>query len=300
MERIYNIMPIISGICFGSAGIFVRELSENMNSTSIISSRILIAILLLGLWIAVRYPMNFRIKLKDSWIFVGAGVLGTLGLNLCYNFSINELSLSLAAVLIALAPIFVMVFAFFMFHEAITAKKVISIILALVGCILTSGILENNASMHWSWIGILVGSASAGFYALYSIFSKVGMKKSYPALTITFYSMLAIAVVLLQFTQWDNMEHYIAANPLRNTLFMVMHSLCTAVCPYAFYTVALNHMEAGKASILCSCEPVAAMVFGLFFFGEIPTVLSVTGLMIVLLALAMLVLSDKSQGIIDG
>ena len=300
MERIYNIMPIISGICFGSAGIFVRELSENMNSTSIISSRILIAILLLGLWIAVRYPMNFRIKLKDSWIFVGAGVLGTLGLNLCYNFSINELSLSLAAVLIALAPIFVMIFAFFMFHEAITAKKVISIILALVGCVLTSGILENNASMHWSWIGILVGSASAGFYALYSIFSKVGMKKSYPALTITFYSMLAIAVVLLPFTQWDNMEHYIAANPLRNTLFMVMHSLCTAVCPYAFYTVALDHMEAGKASILCSCEPVAAMVFGLFFFGEIPTVLSVTGLIIVLLALAMLVLSDKSQGIIDG
>lgn len=300
MERIYNIMPIISGICFGSAGIFVRELSENMNSTSIISSRILIAILLLDLWIAVRYPMNFRIKLKDSWIFVGAGVLGTLGLNLCYNFSINELSLSLAAVLIALAPIFVMVFAFFMFHEAITAKKVISIILALVGCVLTSGILENNASMHWSWIGILVGSASAGFYALYSIFSKVGMKKSYPALTITFYSMLAIVVVLLPFTQWDNMEHYIAANPLRNTLFMVMHSLCTAVCPYAFYTVALDHMEAGKASILCSCEPVAAMVFGLFFFEEIPTVLSVTGLMIVLLALAMLVLSDKSQGIIDG
>lgn len=247
MERIYNIMPIISGICFGSAGIFVRELSENMNSTSIISSRILIAILLLGLWIAARYPMNFRIKLKDSWIFVGAGVLGTLGLNLCYNFSINELSLSLAAVLIALAPIFVMVFAFFMFHEAITAKKVISIILALVGCVLTSGILENNASMHWSWIGILVGSASAGFYALYSIFSKVGMKKSYPALTITFYSMLAIAVVLLPFTQWDNMAHYIAANPLRNTLFMVMHSLCTAVCPYAFYTVALDHMEAGKA-----------------------------------------------------
>ena len=300
MEQIYNIMPIISGICFGSAGIFVRELSENMNSTSIISSRKLIAILLLGLWIAVRYPMNFRIKLKDSWIFVGAGVLGTLGLNLCYNFSINELSLSLAAVLIALAPIFVMIFAFFMFHEAITAKKVISIILALVGCVLTSGILENNASMHWSWIGILVGSASAGFYALYSIFSKVGMKKSYPALTITFYSMLAIAVVLLPFTQWDNMAHYIAANPLRNTLFMVMHSLCTAVCPYAFYTVALDHMEAGKASILCSCEPVAAMVFGLSFFGEIPTVLSVTGLIIVLLALAMLVLSDKNQGIIDG
>ena len=49
-----------------------------------------------------------------------------------------------------------------------------------------------------------------------------------------------------------------------------MHSLCTTVCPYAFYTEALDHMEAGKASILCSCEPVAAMVFGFFFFRTIP------------------------------
>ena len=54
-----------------------------------------------------------------------------------------------------------------------------------------------------------------------------------------------------------------------------MHSLCTAVCPYAFYTVALDHMEAGKASILCSCEPVAAMVFGFFFFrGQYRIILS--------------------------
>lgn len=295
MKKIYNIMPIISGICFGSAGIFVRELSENMNSTSIISSRVIVAVLLLGAWIAVCHPEYFKIKLKDLWIFVGAGVLGTLGLNTCYNFSINELSLSLSAVLIALAPIFVIIFAFFLFHEAITARKVISIILALAGCVLTSGIFENNASMHWTWIGILVGGAGAVFYALYSVFSKVGMKHGYPALTITFYSMVAIAVVLLPFTQWGHITHYIAANPVRNAPFMVMHSLCTAVCPYAFYTVALDHMDAGKASILCSCEPVAAMVFGIFFFGEIPTVLSVAGLLIVLVALAMLVLPDRKE-----
>ena len=61
------------------------------------------------------------------------------------------------------------------------------------------------------------------------------------------------------------------------------------------FTAALDHMEAGTASILCSCEPVAAMVFGLIFFREIPTVLSITGLVIVLVALAMLVLSDKKK-----
>ena len=55
----------------------------------------------------------------------------------------------------------------------------------------------------------------------------------------------------------------------------------------------------GKTSILCSCEPVAAMVFGFFFFKEIPTVLSITGLILVLFALAMLVLSDKKQEVVE-
>ena len=81
-----------------------------------------------------------------------------------------------------------------------------------------------------------------------------------------------------------------------------MHSLCTTVCPYAFYTVALDHMEAGKASILCSCEPVAAMVFGFFFFRAIPhnskCRYGERGA-IVLIALAMLVLSDKKQEVVE-
>ena len=78
-----------------------------------------------------------------------------------------------------------------------------------------------------------------------------------------------------------------------------MHSLCTAVCPYAFYTVALDHMEAGKASILCSCEPVAAMVFGFFLLREIPAVLSIANRISVLIALAVLVLSNKKQEIVE-
>lgn len=38
---------------------------------------------------------------------------------------------------------------------------------------------------------------------------------------------------------------------------------------------------------------------GFFFFREIPTVLSIAGLIIVLIALAMLVLSDKKQEVVE-
>ena len=58
-------------------------------------------------------------------------------------------------------------------------------------------------------------------------------------------------------------------------------------------------MEAGKASILCSCEPAAAMVLGFFLFREIPAMLSITDLIIVLIAPTMLVLSNKKPEIVE-
>ena len=122
MKKLYGFMPIITGIGFGSAGIFVRKLSGNMNNTTIVASRLIVAVLLLGIWLAYSHPEYFKIHLKDCWIFIGAGLLGSLGVNVCYNFAINEWSLSLAAVLLALSPIVVMIVAFFLFHEAITRR----------------------------------------------------------------------------------------------------------------------------------------------------------------------------------
>ena len=70
--------------------------------------------------------------------------------------------------------------------------------------------------------------------------------------------------------------------------FLLLHSLLTSVLPYICFTVALNYVEAGKVAILASGEPIAAMLFGIFFYQEIPTILSLIGLFTVLLALGLL------------
>ena len=58
-------------------------------------------------------------------------------------------------------------------------------------------------------------------------------------------------------------------------------------------------MKAGKASILHSREPTAAMVFGFFLLREIPAVLSIANRISVLIALAVLALSNKKQEIVE-
>lgn len=301
LKKFIQIFPVFSGICFGSAGIFVRELSaRGMDSYTVVSSRTYVAIIILAIGMLLFNKELFRVRLKDVWVFICSGILGTLGVNLCYNMAIEELTLSLSAVLLTIAPVFVVFFAAVFFKEKVTMRKVVCMIFAIIGCVLCSGVLEGASGMKWTVKGIIIGTMGAVFYALYSLFSKIAMQKGYQAFTITFYSMLAIGIALLPFTDWGSLIGIVKDDPITMSGFMILHSLFTSVFPYTCYTVALNYMEAGKASILCSCEPVAATFFGVFFFGEVPTVLALVGLAVTLVALGALSLDkgtieDKSR-----
>mgnify|MGYP007098964773 CR=1 FL=1 len=179
-------MPIITGICFGSAGIFVRKLSGNMNNTTIVLRDWLLQYCCLesGLRIRIRsiFKIHFKRLLDFYWSRASWVTWCECMLQFCYQWVV-AFACSGAACTFSDCGHDCCIF---LFHEAITRRKVLSIFLAICGCVLTSGIFETNESMHWSWIGILVGSVGAIFYAMYSIFSKVGMRRGYPALTITF------------------------------------------------------------------------------------------------------------------
>ena len=297
MKQLLYLMPIISGAMWGSAGIFVRKLTEQgMNSYTVVSVRVVLAVLILAVWLGIYDRNLLKIKLKDLWIFVAGGIVGMFGLNICYNFAISELSLSLAAVLLSLSPVFVLFMAAILFKEKITSKKVICMTIAIAGCVLASGVLESASTMRWSVKGIIVGIIGAFFYGLYGIISKTALERGYHAFTTTFYCLFMVMLVVIPLTNWKLVTNVVVANPIKMSVFLVIHSLCTSVLPYILYTFSIRYIDAGMASILASGEPVAAMIFGVIFFSEIPTVLSVVGIVLVIVALALLSMPDKKCG----
>ena len=297
MKQLLYLMPIISGAMWGSAGIFVRKLTElGMNSYTVVSVRVILAVLILAVWLGIYDRNLLKIKLKDLWVFVAGGVVGMFGLNICYNFAISELSLSLAAVLLSLSPVFVLFMAAILFKEKITSKKVICMTIAIAGCVLASGVLESASTMRWSVKGIIVGTIGEFFYGLYGIISKTAMERGYHAFTTTFYCLFMVMLVVIPLTNWKLVTNVVVANPIKMSVFLVIHSLCTSVLPYILYTFSIRYIDAGMASILASGEPVAAMIFGVIFFSEIPTVLSVVGIVLVIVALALLSMPDKKCG----
>lgn len=294
-NKISTLLPIIAGALWGSVGVFVRGFTKgNIDNVSILVIRVLFAAIMMFVFIAIKNKSLLKINLKDVWIFACGGIVAMFGMNFCYNNAINSLSLSLAGVLLALSPVFVMFLAAILFKEKITARSIVCMIFALIGCTMASGVI-GGGEIAFSTSGILFGIAAAFFYGLTSIFSKIAMEKGYHALTMTFYSMLILAIVLLPFADWKLVGEYVMVSPANNIIFILMHSLCTAVLPYLLYNLALSNVDASLASILVAgAEPSAAMIFGIIFFAEMPSVVSILGLVVTIVALTILVIKPNN------
>lgn len=280
---------------FGSGGVFVRTLTQNgIDSATLLFLRFSIATLPIVIAILLTDRKLFRIDLSDLPLFVVCGIC-IVGLNLCYNEAINTVPLSLAAVLLSLAPIYVLIIAYFLFKEKITSRKLICMILAILGCILMTGILETsigNIPVH----GILIGAGAGLFWAIYLMASKKSMNNGNHTFTILFYSILVISLVLIPFTNFSQIENFISINPTLTILFLILHSTISFALPYIFSTISLSYIDSGVSSILLSgAEPLAALIFGFAIYSEIPTVLMFIGFILSIIAMTMLSKSDTNS-----
>ena len=288
MKKLYFILPIVAGIMFASSGIFVRTLTQNgIDSTTLLFLRFSIAIIPILIAILITNKELLKIDLSDLPLFLVCSI-SIVGLNLCYNESMNTVPLSLAAVLLSLAPIFVLIFAYVLFGEKITFKKLICMFLALLGCFLMTGILEDGLNSI-PLFGILSGIGAGIFWAIYLMASKKSMEKENHTYTILIYSIIFITVALIPFTNFSQISNFISINPALTVLFLVMHSTFSFAIPYIFSTLSLKYIDSGTSSILLSgAEPLAALIFGLLIYSEMPTPLMFCGFIMSIAAMIML------------
>lgn len=66
------LLPVVAGVFWGSAGVFVRELSTfGMDRYTILSTRMIVAVAFMLIGLLLWRPATLRIRLKDLWLFVG-------------------------------------------------------------------------------------------------------------------------------------------------------------------------------------------------------------------------------------
>lgn len=284
MRKFAPLLILIAGVLWGSMGLFVRTLNaQGLASMEIVGLRAAVTAVALFLFLLLFDRKLFKIRLKDLWCFFGTGICSIVFFNFCYFKAITMTSLSVAAILLYTAPAIVMVLSYFLFKEKLTGRKLLALVMTFVGCVLVTGILSETGSVS---AGGILGGLGAGLgYALYSIFSRYALAKGYASLTITFYTFLIAAVASCFLTDMGKVAQ-VAAKDAGNLFFCLAFGVLCTVAPYLTYTLGLQYVENGKASIIASIEPVTATLLGAVLFHETLTVSGVLGVVLVLAALA--------------
>ncbi|SNU08169.1 EamA domain-containing membrane protein RarD [Lachnospiraceae bacterium] len=285
-SKIGPVFIILAGCFWGSMGIFVRRLGTyGFSSIQIVSIRVTLAALMFALVLFIKDRSGFKISLRDIPLFLGLGFGSILFFTVCYFKAITMMSLSTAAILLYTSPVWIMIMSVLFFHEKLSRNKLIALALAFAGCVLVSGISGDGMTIT----GLLVGLGSGIGYGLYSILGTIALRKYSPYTVTTYTFIFAAAGSWVICRPIDMFSKFSASADLGFLiLFCCLTALITAVIPFLAYTLGLRSVEASKAGIIATIEPMVATVIGIIVFSEPLTVMSGLGILLILSAVVIL------------
>ena len=291
-NKLGPLLILLAGCFWGSMGIFVRRLGAyGFTSIQIVSIRVTLAALAFCLLQLVRDRSGFRLSPRDILLFLGLGFGSILFFTVCYFTAIEMMPLSTAAILLYTSPIWITLMSALFFREKLTGLKLLALALAFAGCVLVSGVSGEGVTLA----GLLFGLGSGLGYGLYSILGTVALRKYSPFTVTTWTFLFAAAGSLLICQPADMLAKFAAApNLAALLLFCLVTALVTAVVPFLAYTLGLRTVEASRAGILATVEPMVATLIGILVFSEPLTPLSGLGMALILAAVVLL--NRKRQG----
>jgi DME family drug/metabolite transporter len=299
----YGLM-ILAAIMWATSGTFT-QLAYNSDASRwdvTLYSTVFTALVLVPL-IAVLDKKSLRIERKDFVpLFLFAQITGTF-FAIAWYTCVELTGVATAVVLLYAYPSIVTIASVFLLSERLTREKAFALPLTFVGAILVVGAKDIQAGFNFNLLGVLLGVYTAFAGAFYYIWGKKLLDK-YSANTIVLYlTVLSIPTILLIAggltlaggAGSENDLHVVLSPEAWGYVFLI-GLLPGAVGPVVSM-VALKHIQASRASIIASIEPVAAVIIAFLVLSETLSIYQGVGVALVFLGVLMLRMRAEPEAI---
>lgn len=222
---------------------------------------------------------------RDLGILIAFGLVGVAVFYSSYALAVETGGVSLASILLYTAPAFVAVAAHLLLGESLTRLKVGLVALTLAGVVLVAG--GGGTGITVSTTSVLWGLLAAVSYSSYYLVTKWALRRHTIA---TMYAVVLPigALALLPFADF-------AAKGSREWLVLMGLALVSTYAAYGLYAVGLRRVEASRAVVVATVEPVVAAAAGAVVFGERLGPLAVLGAGLIVAAAAGAGISGRSR-----
>ncbi|MRH42543.1 EamA family transporter [Aquibacillus halophilus] len=296
MNNFIAYLLIVLGASFwGLTGLFVKYLyTFGFSPMEVVTVRLTVSSVILFVVLYLFAPSYLRINFKHLPYFFGLGVVSIAFFNWAYFEVIERASLSIAVIMVYTSPVFAALIARFLFKEMLTPQKIIAVLLTIIGCGFVVGLLPNGVTSV-SIMTILLGVLSGLFCSLYSIIGK-HVSHIYHPITITVYSMICGSIFMVPASKiWMQTDLFLNWEVWGYILGI---STVSTIFAYILYTLGLTYVESSKASILATVELLVSVMLGILLFNDLINGWQWVGIILVLTALVLAVLSTGKRKLV--
>lgn len=267
----------IAVFCFAIMNVLIKYLS-NYSAIELVFYRALLTLVISGFFIFKR---GIPIKGNNTKLLLLRGTFGFMGLSL-YYFTVQHLDLASAVVLQYTSPIFTTLIALIVLKEKVLKIQWMAFIICL------SGLLMIKQFGEIDWLYFSLGILSAFFSgAAYNVIRKL-KNTEHPSLIVFYFPLVTLPLALVFLFIQGNMN----SPTFKECLLLIGIGVSTQIAQFAM-TLAYQKETAAKVSSVTYTGLGYALLFGMVFFNEKPSLLELTGFLIVLIGIAINIIGTK-------
>jgi drug/metabolite transporter (DMT)-like permease len=234
--------------------LFVTTGAE-VDPATLSAARALLSTAMLLVFLVLFRRRELAVRARDLPFLVVFGVLGLALVHFTYFATIQLTNVPTAILLEYLAPILVLGVSVAVLGERMTWALPIGVALSVTGCALMVGAIGGDG-LRVSPAGIGWGLASAVFFALYTVMGKYAARRFSPWTLLT-YGLGAATIFWLVYLGGPAPILGVLRDGRTFGAVAVM-ALVSTIVPFGAFLAALHHIDATKASITATLEPVLA------------------------------------------
>ena len=280
-------LVVISGVCYGFSPILaVYAYRGGASVSDYVFLRYGIASLFYLLYIFIYKRSIFSMLGKIPLVLpLMAGVSQAVSTYL-YMSTVKSISAGLAAILFYTYIVWVAVWGFIFKKERLKMPGIAGIVLALIGLALVVGVSWGKIST----IGIIMGLASALASSGVVMAGNETLKQLEPVVASAFISLFTAVPLFLFGSATGTLQFQMSS-----AAWLAAIASAVISCNIALFTFMAGMKRVGStiASVLCTAEPVTAVVFSALLLSQKMTPLQLLGGLVILIGAILVVTSKK-------
>lgn len=268
---------IFAAISYGTNPLFALPMYKlGMGVNSVLFYRYLFAVIIYGMWLKFIKKISFKITRKEFLSLFVISILFALSSILLFS-SFKYLDSGIACTILFIYPFMVAGISRVFFNEKISKTGILSMIITVSGIFILNGGINGNLNLK----GVIFVILSSFSYAIYIV-----LVKNLKAIKHIKYDKLSFYIMFFGLSVFIiNLKLCLHLQPINDWRIFgcaIALAMFPTIISLETINIAIRIIGSTPTAIVGALEPLTALVLGYLFFGEILTIKSIIGIILIL------------------